>query len=44
MNSRERTIAAIEGAVIMSIAAQSTETLDDVGGHIMELIKAHMPA
>ncbi|AMW22162.1 TetR family transcriptional regulator [Mycobacteroides chelonae] len=37
-------IAAIEGAVIMSIAAQSTETLDDVGERLAELIRLYVPA
>ncbi|MUM19232.1 TetR/AcrR family transcriptional regulator [Mycobacterium sp. CBMA271] len=37
-------IAAIEGAVIMSIAEQSTETLDDVGGRLTELIRLYVPA
>ncbi len=37
-------IAAIEGAVIMSIAEQSTETLDDVGQRLAELIRLHIPA
>ncbi|WP_078312174.1 MULTISPECIES: TetR/AcrR family transcriptional regulator [unclassified Mycobacterium] len=37
-------IAAIEGAVIMSIAEQSTETLDDVGQRLAELIRLYIPA
>lgn len=37
-------IAAIEGAVIMSIAAQSTEPLDEVGARLTELIRLHVPA
>lgn len=37
-------IAAIEGAVIMSIAAQSTETLDDVGQRLAELVRLYVPA
>lgn len=36
-------IAAIEGAVIMSIAEQSTETLDDVGQRLAELIRLYIP-
>lgn len=37
-------IAAIEGAIIMSLAAQSTEPLDQVGGRLMELIRLYVPA
>ncbi|SKV75424.1 TetR family transcriptional regulator [Mycobacteroides abscessus subsp. abscessus] len=37
-------IAAIEGAVIMSIAAQSTEALDDVGQRLVELVRLYVPA
>ncbi|OHT85052.1 TetR/AcrR family transcriptional regulator [Mycobacteroides saopaulense] len=37
-------IAAIEGAVIMSIAAQSTDTLDDVGHRLAELVRLYVPA
>lgn len=36
-------IAAIEGAVIMSIAAQSTEALDDVGQRLVELVQLYVP-
>ncbi len=38
------TIAAIEGAVIIAMAAQSTDALDDVGRHLIEVIKLHLPA
>jgi TetR/AcrR family transcriptional regulator, lmrAB and yxaGH operons repressor len=38
------TVAAIEGAVILAIATQSTAPLDDVGRHLIEVIKLHMPA
>jgi AcrR family transcriptional regulator len=34
-------IAAIEGAVIMSLAAQSTDALDDVGRHLVDVIGRH---
>ncbi|MBB4854140.1 AcrR family transcriptional regulator [Mycobacteroides chelonae] len=37
-------IAAIEGAVIMSIAAQSTDALDDVGHRLAELVRLYVPA
>lgn len=37
-------IAAIEGAVIMSIAARSTDTLDDVGHRLAELVRLYVPA
>lgn len=37
------TIAAIEGAVILSVAAQSTDPLDDVGRHLLEVIRLHLP-
>lgn len=37
------TIAAIEGAVIMALAAQSTDALDDVGRHLVELISRSLP-
>ena len=36
-------VAAIEGAVILSVAAQSTAALDDVGRHLIEVIKLHLP-
>ena len=35
------TIAAIEGAVIVGLATQSTDALDDVGRHLIEVIKLH---
>ena len=35
------TIAAIEGAVIIALATQSTAALDDVGRHLIEVIKLH---
>jgi len=38
------TIAAIEGAVIIALATQSTDALDDVGRHLTEAIKLHLPA
>jgi AcrR family transcriptional regulator len=38
------TIAAIEGAVIISLASQSPDALDDVGRHLTELIKLHLPS
>jgi len=34
-------IAAIEGAVIVALATQSTDALDDVGRHLIEVIKLH---
>jgi len=37
-------IAAIEGAVIMGLATGSTEALDDVGRHLIEVIELHLPA
>jgi TetR/AcrR family transcriptional regulator, lmrAB and yxaGH operons repressor len=37
------TIAAIEGAVIIALATQSTDALDDVGCHLVEAIKLHLP-
>lgn len=36
-------IAAIEGAVVMSLAKRSAEPLDRVGRHLTELIRAHVP-
>lgn len=36
-------IAAIEGAVIIGLATQSTDALDDVGRHLIEVIKLHLP-
>jgi TetR/AcrR family transcriptional repressor of lmrAB and yxaGH operons len=38
------TIAAIEGAVILAVATQSTAALDDVGRHLVEVIRLHLPA
>lgn len=38
------TVAAIEGAVILTLATQSTAALDDVGRHLIEVIKLHLPA
>src|SRR6202045_1510964 len=37
-------VASIEGAVILALATQSTAALDDVGRHLMEVIKLHLPA
>jgi TetR/AcrR family transcriptional regulator, lmrAB and yxaGH operons repressor len=37
------TIAAIEGAVILALATQSTAALDDVGRHLIEVINLHCP-
>ncbi|WP_167103033.1 TetR/AcrR family transcriptional regulator [Mycobacterium sp. DL592] len=37
------TVAAIEGAVILAVAAQSTDPLDDVGRHLLEVIRLHVP-
>ncbi|MGB9222538.1 TetR/AcrR family transcriptional regulator [Mycobacterium sp.] len=37
-------VAAIEGAVILALATQSTAALDDVGRHLVEVIKLHLPA
>jgi AcrR family transcriptional regulator len=37
-------IAAIEGAIIIALATQSTDALDDVGYHLVEAIKLHLPA
>ncbi|MGB9302802.1 MAG: TetR/AcrR family transcriptional regulator [Mycobacterium sp.] len=36
-------VAAIEGAVILALATQSTAALDDVGRHLVEVIKLHLP-
>jgi TetR/AcrR family transcriptional regulator, lmrAB and yxaGH operons repressor len=36
------TVAAIEGAVIIALATQSTDALDDVGRHLIEVIKLHL--
>jgi AcrR family transcriptional regulator len=38
------TIAAIEGAVLVALATQSTDALDDVGRHLIEVTKLHLPA
>jgi AcrR family transcriptional regulator len=38
------TIAAVEGAIIIALATQSTDALDDVGYHLVEAIKLHLPA
>jgi len=38
------TVAAIEGGVILALATQSTAALDDVGRHLIEVIKLHLPA
>jgi TetR/AcrR family transcriptional regulator, lmrAB and yxaGH operons repressor len=37
-------IAAIEGAVIVALASGSTDALDDVGSHLIEVIRLHLPA
>lgn len=37
-------VAAIEGAVILALATQSTAELDDVGRHLVDVIRLHMPA
>ena len=37
------TVASIEGAVILALATQSTAALDDVGRHLIEVIKLHLP-
>jgi TetR/AcrR family transcriptional regulator, lmrAB and yxaGH operons repressor len=37
-------IAAIEGAVIVALASGSTDALDDVGRHLIEVIQLHLPA
>ena len=38
------TVAAIEGGVILALATQSIAALDDVGRHLIEVIKLHLPA
>ena len=38
------TIAAIEGAIIIALATQSTDALDDVARHLIEVIELHLPA
>jgi AcrR family transcriptional regulator len=37
-------IASIEGAVLVALASGSTEALDDVGRHLVEVIQLHLPA
>jgi TetR/AcrR family transcriptional regulator, lmrAB and yxaGH operons repressor len=37
-------IAAIEGAVVMALASGTTDALDDVGGHLIEVMQLHLPA
>jgi hypothetical protein len=37
-------IAAIEGAVLIALASGSTDALDDVGRHLVEVIQLHLPA
>jgi AcrR family transcriptional regulator len=37
-------VAAIEGAVILALATQSTAALDDVGRHLIEVINLHLQA
>lgn len=37
-------IAAIEGAVVLSLAQRSTEPLDRVGRQLTELLRVHLPA
>jgi TetR/AcrR family transcriptional regulator, lmrAB and yxaGH operons repressor len=36
-------IAAIEGAVVVALASGSTDALDDVGRHLVEIIELHLP-
>jgi AcrR family transcriptional regulator len=38
------TVAAIEGAVILALAMQSTSPLDDVARHLVEIVNLHVPA
>src|SRR6202020_1013205 len=38
------TVAAIEGAVIIALASGSTDALDAVGRHLIEVIELHLPA
>ena len=38
------TIAAIEGAIIIALATQSTDALDYVGCNLVEAIRLHLPA
>ncbi|WP_328354758.1 TetR family transcriptional regulator [Mycobacterium sp. NBC_00419] len=37
-------VAAIEGAVILAVATESTDPLDDVGRHLLEVIRLHLPS
>jgi len=37
-------IAAIEGAVVVALASGSTDALDDIGHHLIEVIQLHLPA
>jgi len=37
-------VAAVEGAVILALATQSTAALDSVGRHLIEVIRLHLPA
>jgi AcrR family transcriptional regulator len=37
------TVAAIEGAVVLALATESTAALDDVGRHLIEVVKLHLP-
>jgi TetR/AcrR family transcriptional regulator, lmrAB and yxaGH operons repressor len=37
-------VAAIEGAVIIALASGSTDALDAVGRHLVEVIELHLPA
>ena len=37
-------VAAIEGAVIIAVAGGSTDALDAVGRHLIEVIELHLPA
>jgi TetR/AcrR family transcriptional regulator, lmrAB and yxaGH operons repressor len=37
-------IAAIEGGVLIAIATGSTDALDDVGRHLIEVMQMHLPA
>lgn len=38
------TIAAIEGAIVIALATRSTDALDDVARHLIEVIELHLPA
>jgi hypothetical protein len=37
------TVAAVEGAVVLAVASRSVQPLDDVGHHLSELARLHMP-